>query len=245
MSTVSRGLPKQPHIEIPKRVARELLTLCRAGDPEALDRVHQRHPRYTKAEKAESIPMELKLTDAQLVIAREYGFKNWAQLKERINANTATELLLKAISADDGGDGGRFAARKSGFAACSIMERELGSPDESRCKSWGIGGHQSDFGIGREGSSACFWEGIVAGQVGVRAMVIRERRNVGTWHCDGSVRMFESGRIRISGKIGRLVHRCEGGSIGSAGFGIGNLRQASREEARGAGDIRTARLPAP
>lgn len=101
MSTVSRGLPKQPHIEIPKRLARELLELCRAGDPEALVRVHQRHTRYTKAEKAEGLALELKLSDAQLVIAREYGFKNWAQLKERINANTATELLLKAISAED------------------------------------------------------------------------------------------------------------------------------------------------
>jgi hypothetical protein len=41
------------------------------------------------------------LSDAQLVIAREYGFPNWAQLKERINANTVTKLLLKAIEADD------------------------------------------------------------------------------------------------------------------------------------------------
>ncbi len=28
------------------------------------------------------------LSDAQLVIAREYGFSNWAELKERIDANT-------------------------------------------------------------------------------------------------------------------------------------------------------------
>jgi hypothetical protein len=35
------------------------------------------------------------------VIAREYGYRSWAQLKERIDANTVTGLLLKAINDDD------------------------------------------------------------------------------------------------------------------------------------------------
>jgi hypothetical protein len=104
MPTVSRGLPKQPHIEIPKRQARELLTLFRAGDPEALERVRQRHPKIKKAKFEQSTPRgassDFKVADAQLVIAREYGYRSWSQLKERITANTVTGLLLKAI--DDG-----------------------------------------------------------------------------------------------------------------------------------------------
>jgi hypothetical protein len=101
MPTVSRGLPKQPHIDVPKRLARELLTLCRAGEAEALERIRQRHPKFKKADASAPIAAEFKLSDAQLVIAREYGYRSWAQLKERINANTATGLLLKAINEDD------------------------------------------------------------------------------------------------------------------------------------------------
>ena len=104
MPTVSRGLPKLRHIDVPKRLARELLTLCRSGEAEALDRIRRRHPKFKKAgpnPSTDAIAAEFKLSDAQLVIAREYGYRTWAQLKERINANTVTELLLKAIQEDD------------------------------------------------------------------------------------------------------------------------------------------------
>jgi len=109
MPTVSRGLPQQPHIDVPKRFARELLELCRAGDAEALDRIRSRHPKFKNPKDASNKPKvadseiatEFKLADAQLVIAREYGYRSWAQLKERINANTATGLLLKAIDEND------------------------------------------------------------------------------------------------------------------------------------------------
>jgi ankyrin repeat protein len=41
------------------------------------------------------------LNDAQLVVAREYGFSNWAELKERIDGNTVARLLQEAIHNDD------------------------------------------------------------------------------------------------------------------------------------------------
>jgi hypothetical protein len=100
MPTVSRGLPQQPHLDVPKRQARELLRACRAEEADALDRVRSRHPKFLKADHA-AIAAEFKLNDAQFVIAREYGFSNWAQLKERISANTVTGLLLEAIHGDD------------------------------------------------------------------------------------------------------------------------------------------------
>jgi hypothetical protein len=110
MPTVSRDLPKRPHIDVPKRLARELLKLYRASDAEALERIRRAHPKFKKAESASKIfdakdspgaAAEFKLSDAQLVIAREYGYRSWAQLKERIDGNTATGLLLKAINDDD------------------------------------------------------------------------------------------------------------------------------------------------
>jgi hypothetical protein len=100
MPTVSRGLPRQPHLDVPKREARELLKQSRTQQPDALERIRKRHPKLKKADNA-AIAAELKLNDAQLVIAREYGFSNWTQLKERIDANTVTGLLQKAIHGDD------------------------------------------------------------------------------------------------------------------------------------------------
>ena len=101
MATVSRGLPEKPHIDVPKREARMLLREWRAGLPEALERIGRRHPRFQKAESAAISAGKFLLNDAQLVIAREYGFSNWAELKERINANTVAGLLQEAIHKDD------------------------------------------------------------------------------------------------------------------------------------------------
>ncbi|MBI1839723.1 MAG: ankyrin repeat domain-containing protein [Verrucomicrobia bacterium] len=101
MATVSRGLPEKPHLDVPKREARELLKEWRAGSPAALDRIRQRHPGFRDADAAAISTARFLLSDAQLVLAREYGFSNWAQLKQRIDANTVTGLLLEAIQNDD------------------------------------------------------------------------------------------------------------------------------------------------
>ena len=100
MSTVSRGLPAQPHLDIPKQQARDLLRQAKAKLSEALDRVRRRHPRLSSAGD-DAIATRLKLSDAQMVIAREYGFSSWTQLKERITGNTAARLIDTAIRAGD------------------------------------------------------------------------------------------------------------------------------------------------
>ena len=74
MATVSRGLPEQPHLDVPKREARELLADWRDQHPEALERVQRRHPKFGELDRGSLVGAVLKLTDAQLVIAREYGF---------------------------------------------------------------------------------------------------------------------------------------------------------------------------
>lgn len=101
MATVSRGLPKRPHLDVPKREARELLIAWRAKAPEALERIRRRHPKFREVDEAAISATKFLLNDAQLVIAREYGFSNWAELKERINANTVAGLLQEAIHQDD------------------------------------------------------------------------------------------------------------------------------------------------
>jgi hypothetical protein len=100
MSTVSRGLPARPHLEVPRKQARHLLQQCKTKSTDALNRVRRHHPRFQKAGD-DDLFARLKLSDAQWVIAREYGFPSWTQLKERITGNTAAHLIDKAIRSND------------------------------------------------------------------------------------------------------------------------------------------------
>lgn len=96
MATVTRGLPDQPHLDVPKREARELLDDVKAQRPEALERVRARHPNPEKVAAG-----AFKLADALLVIAREYTFSSWPELKFRIERNDIAGELMQAMLADD------------------------------------------------------------------------------------------------------------------------------------------------
>ena len=95
MATVSAGLPERPHLDVPKREARELLdAMARTATAMRLERIRQRHPKFNDA--ADDSPIACRrssLSDAQLVIAREYGFANWAALKQRIEAHSPPVAL--------------------------------------------------------------------------------------------------------------------------------------------------------
>jgi hypothetical protein len=101
VSTVSRDLPDRPHLDVPKREARELLDLWRQRDRQALDRIRRRHPRFDGATDAQAGEREFRLADAQLVIAREYGLAHWTELKQRIQFDATAKELMTAIQADD------------------------------------------------------------------------------------------------------------------------------------------------
>jgi hypothetical protein len=73
-----RSLPDRPDLEQQKRQAKELLQAFNAGDAEARARVRAELPDK----------QGVALADAQFVLAREYGFSNWAALKEHIDGQT-------------------------------------------------------------------------------------------------------------------------------------------------------------
>ena len=79
MSFVS-GLPAHPSLEQLHKRAKELLHQLRAGDLAALDRVRLGKPRLAGP------PQKFTLSDAQFVLAREYGFESWAKMKHHIEA---------------------------------------------------------------------------------------------------------------------------------------------------------------
>lgn len=80
----TRTLPTVPNLEQQRKQARELLESAHRGDAAAIRRFQDHHPRIAPLARTEWSPEQLALHDAQLVIAREYGFPSWPSLKSYI-----------------------------------------------------------------------------------------------------------------------------------------------------------------
>jgi ankyrin repeat protein len=78
-------LPQRPNLEQQQKLAKRLLRDAWTGDPAAIARVRALLPTVRD-------PSSLQLHDAQLAIARGYGFDSWAALKRRIESLTKTPL---------------------------------------------------------------------------------------------------------------------------------------------------------
>ena len=81
-----RPLPPRPHADYYKKQAKALLKSVRDSEPSALARVRAFHPRISAPHSPETIAVNLTLSDAQLVIAREHGFESWPKLAAHIEA---------------------------------------------------------------------------------------------------------------------------------------------------------------
>jgi len=82
----SKQLPPRPNLDQLKRQADELHRLFRAGKQAAAARVVANHPRLRTRSPQEVLGAPFALADAQLIIAREYGFESWAALKHQVEA---------------------------------------------------------------------------------------------------------------------------------------------------------------
>lgn len=89
-------LPDKPSLERQQKLAKQLLRAVWAGEAEAVERFDALHP-------SPPAPDQAKLADAQLVVARGYGFQKWADLKHKIESLTQTprERWVAALKAGD------------------------------------------------------------------------------------------------------------------------------------------------
>src|SRR5215471_10075101 len=90
-------LPPQPSLEHLKKQAKVLLRDFEQQKPEAV-----------KKFTALKLKAQPKLSDAQHVIARDYGFDSWSKLKEQVASlakatDDPMELARKAFREDDAG----------------------------------------------------------------------------------------------------------------------------------------------
>jgi hypothetical protein len=88
-----RRLPSNPNLDHLKYQAKDLLKEHRAPNPSAAQRVREFHPGFGRATDTEIFDAQFRLSDAQLTIAREYGFPSWARLKRHIDRPTLVDRL--------------------------------------------------------------------------------------------------------------------------------------------------------
>ena len=88
-----RPLPPNPNLDHLKHQAKDLLKAHAARSPEVAQRLREFHPRFPRSTDAEIFHAELKLTDAQLAIARESGFPSWTRLKRHIEKPALADRL--------------------------------------------------------------------------------------------------------------------------------------------------------
>jgi hypothetical protein len=77
---MSRSLPVRPNLDQYRKQAKELLKQWKAGDAGARRRVAEHHPRAGDG----GVDSPLALADAQMVLAREHGYRNWAEFAREI-----------------------------------------------------------------------------------------------------------------------------------------------------------------
>ena len=91
---VVQPLPDQASLENLRKQAKTLLKAFQADDQNALARFQAFHPRLNKTQP-------VALSDAQLVIARTYGFASWAKLKHHLEVVDEYSSLPAALTASD------------------------------------------------------------------------------------------------------------------------------------------------
>ena len=93
-ATAARKLPDKPNLNQLKKQAKELLNAFHVGQPEAVAEVRAHYGAVPPG------PETVHLSDAQLVIARAYGFASWPRLKAFVDGMTISRFMA-AVQAGD------------------------------------------------------------------------------------------------------------------------------------------------
>jgi hypothetical protein len=80
----SRGLPGNANLEQLRKGAKSFQRAVRAGDAGAAEVVREFHPRLSGAQLGSPELQQFTRADAQLVVARQFGFASWPKLKAHL-----------------------------------------------------------------------------------------------------------------------------------------------------------------
>jgi ankyrin repeat protein len=83
---MTKPLPANPSLENLKKQAKTLQKAWSMGAPEGIARIRAAHPQYSGLSAEQIRASKPRLTDCQLVLAREAGFESWPQMKVAVEA---------------------------------------------------------------------------------------------------------------------------------------------------------------
>lgn len=118
----TKRLPDSANLNQLKHQAKDLLRDFRAGQMSAFQRLREFHPKLSEVSDGEMPSATFSLSDAQVSIAREYGYPSWPRLKAVIAERHHQDLVLshndrlrdgpfkQALDFMDAGDEARLSA---------------------------------------------------------------------------------------------------------------------------------------
>jgi ankyrin repeat protein len=120
----SQQLPERANLEQLKKQAKNLLRAARAKEPDALRRF-QALPSLVRADLSHDAASNFALHDAQFVIAREYGFKSWKELREELEERSlgfaaALDEFIRCATGSASARAFRLLARHPALAHASL-----------------------------------------------------------------------------------------------------------------------------
>ena len=98
---MKKYLPSRPNLDQLKNQAKTLLKSYKSGNPDAIQRIKESHPRFAKAAEDHIRTAKFLLSDAQLVVAREHAFPSWPRLKEHVEQTVLVPKLHDAARRGD------------------------------------------------------------------------------------------------------------------------------------------------
>ncbi|NKB67495.1 MAG: hypothetical protein GKR89_10570 [Candidatus Latescibacteria bacterium] len=130
---MSKHLPAQPHLRNLKNQAKRLVKAHRDKSGRVVARLRAQLELFAQAADDDILAADFTLFDAQLVIAREYGFAGWTALKRHVESlQKSGDVLATMVNAVEVGDAETVAGllRANPDLATVQLER---SPGEMAC----------------------------------------------------------------------------------------------------------------
>ena len=119
-----KSLPSASSLEHLKYQAKDLLKALRERNTQTLALLREFHPNFAGRTEHEIWSTRFTLSDAQLVVAREYGFDSWPKLKRHVESSGGANAQ-SAAEAAAGLDRGTRAERVAQFLEYACPDHHI------------------------------------------------------------------------------------------------------------------------